>query len=41
LGTFLSQALGPLGIIPDIGVFQLAVDLDQSILFIIVVKDTP
>jgi hypothetical protein len=41
LCTFLSQALGAIGIIPDIRVFQFAVNLDQAIFPILIVKDTP
>ena len=36
-----AQILGPLGLVPDAGVFQLALYLGQSITFVIVVKDTP
>ncbi|MNX81261.1 hypothetical protein D3C86_1129440 [compost metagenome] len=38
---FLAQVLGPLGVVPDLRVFQLAVDFVQASYFDIVVKDTP
>jgi hypothetical protein len=38
---FLPQFLGMLGIVPDFGIFELALDFDQPIVFSIVVKDTP
>ncbi|KXK71385.1 hypothetical protein BC89_08215 [Pseudomonas monteilii] len=40
-GTLAAQGLGVLGLVPDVGVFQLAVDFDQAVMLVIVVKDTP
>jgi hypothetical protein len=40
-GALATQVLCVLGVIPDVGVFQLAVYFDQPIMFVIVVKDTP
>lgn len=40
-GTFAAQGLGILGLVPDGRVFQLAVDFDQAVMLVIVVKDTP
>ena len=37
----LAQPLGPLGIVPDCGLFQLTLNLSQSFTTLIVVKDTP
>jgi len=36
----LAQRLGTFRVIPDIGVFQLAANLDQLLTLVIVVKDT-
>ena len=36
-----TQALRVFGLVPDAGVFQLAVYFDQTIMLVIVVKDTP
>jgi hypothetical protein len=41
LGALAAEVLGALGVVPDVRVFQLAVDLGQAISFLIVVKDTP
>ncbi len=38
---FLAEVLGPLGVVPDVGVFQQTVDFVQPSYFDIVVKDTP
>ncbi len=40
-GAFLSKRLGSLGVIPDVGLFELALNLGQALLLLIVVKDTP
>jgi prepilin-type processing-associated H-X9-DG protein len=40
-GALAAQFLGVLGLVPDGGVFQLAVDFDQTLMLLIVVKDTP
>ena len=40
-GTLAAQCLGVLRLVPDVGVFQLAVDFDQAVMLVIVVKDTP
>ncbi|BCJ05494.1 hypothetical protein PRtIB026_A47060 [Pseudomonas sp. RtIB026] len=40
-GALAAQGLGVFGLVPDGGVFQLAVYFDQTIMFVIVVKDTP
>jgi hypothetical protein len=37
---FFSQCLGPVRIIPDQGLFQFAINLDQAFRLSIVVKDT-
>ena len=39
--TLAAQRLSVFGFVPDVGVFQLAVDFGQAITFVIVVKDTP
>jgi hypothetical protein len=39
-GTLLAECLSPLGLVPDIRLLQLALDFDQSLGFLIVVKDT-
>ncbi|MNN14658.1 hypothetical protein D3C81_1277340 [compost metagenome] len=36
-----AQFLGVFGLVPDAWVFQLAVDFDQTLMLLIVVKDTP
>ena len=41
LGALLPERLRPLRIVPDIGLFELALDLGQALRFAIVVKDTP
>ena len=41
LPALAAQGLGVFGFVPDSGVFQLAVYFDQTIMFVIVVKDTP
>ena len=41
LGAFAPQILGVFRVVPDVGIFEFAVDFDQSISFLIVVKDTP
>jgi hypothetical protein len=41
LSTLLAQRLGAFGIVPDIGLFQLALDLGQTFAFVFEVKDTP
>ncbi len=40
-GALAAQGLGVLGLVPDGSVFQLAVDFDQAVMLVIVVKDTP
>ncbi len=40
-GTLAAQVLGVLGVAPDAWVFELAVDFDQALMLLIVVKDTP
>jgi hypothetical protein len=40
-GALAAQILRVLGVIPDIGVFEFAVNFDQPIMLMIVVKDTP
>jgi len=40
-GALAAQGLGVLGLVPDGCVFQLAVDFDQAVMLVIVVKDTP
>ena len=39
--AFATQLLRTLGVVPDFGVFQLALDLDQAFVLAVVVKDTP
>jgi hypothetical protein len=41
LFLFLAQFLGPLGVVPDAGVFERGVDFVQAQGFAVVVKDTP
>ena len=41
LGPLLPQCLGPLGIIPDIRLFEFALDFGQAFRLAFVVKDTP
>jgi hypothetical protein len=41
LGTFSSQGLGALGIIPDFGVFEFPKNFGQAFLLGFEVKDTP
>jgi len=40
-GAFTAQALGVFGLVPDVRVFELAVYFDETIMLLIVVKDTP
>jgi hypothetical protein len=40
-GALTAQALGVFGLVPDARVFELAVYFDQTIMLVIVVKDTP
>jgi hypothetical protein len=40
-GALTAQALGIFGFVPDVGVFEFAVYFDQTIMLVIVVKDTP
>ncbi|MNF35264.1 hypothetical protein D3C84_161270 [compost metagenome] len=40
-GTLAAQFLGVFRLVPDAGVFKLAVDFDQALMLLIVVKDTP
>ena len=40
LRTFLAERLGALGFVPDIGLFELALDFYQSFCLAVVVKDT-
>ncbi|OHC29536.1 MAG: hypothetical protein A3J71_03290 [Pseudomonadales bacterium RIFCSPHIGHO2_02_FULL_60_43] len=40
-GALTAQALGIFGLVPDVGVFEFAVYFDQTIMLVIVVKDTP
>jgi hypothetical protein len=40
-GALTAQALGVFGLVPDARIFELAVYFDQTIMFVIVVKDTP
>jgi len=39
--AFLAQGLGSFGIIPDVRVFQLPVDLFEALFLVFIVKDTP
>jgi hypothetical protein len=41
LCAFLAELLGPLGVVPDIGVFQFAADFFETFALRLVVKDTP
>lgn len=41
LGALAAEVLGVFGVVPDVGVFELAVYFDQAIMLLIVVKDTP
>jgi hypothetical protein len=41
LGAFTPQILRIFRVVPDVGVFELAVYFDQPIMLLIVVKDTP
>jgi hypothetical protein len=38
---FLAQRLGAFGIVPDIGLGEFVLDLDQALGLVLVVKDTP
>ncbi|EQM73537.1 hypothetical protein L686_04955 [Stutzerimonas stutzeri MF28] len=40
-GTLTAQVLGVLGLVPDVRVFEFAVYFDETIMLLIVVKDTP
>ena len=40
-GTLAAQVLCVLGVVPDVWIFELAIDFGQTIMFVIVVKDTP
>ncbi len=40
-GAFAAQVLCVFGVVPDVRVFELAVYFDQTIMLVIVVKDTP
>ncbi|KJS74550.2 MAG: hypothetical protein JL55_22885 [Pseudomonas sp. BICA1-14] len=40
-GAFTAQALGVFRLVPDVGVFEFAVYFDETIMLLIVVKDTP
>lgn len=40
-GALLTEALGLLGIVPDVGVFELPLDLFETLALRIEVKDTP
>src|SRR5690606_2913720 len=40
-GTLTTQVLGVFGVVPDVGVFEFAVYFDETIMLVIVVKDTP
>jgi hypothetical protein len=40
-GALTAQALGVFGLVPDVRVFELAVYFDETIMLVIVVKDTP
>ncbi|MCY1276206.1 hypothetical protein D9M70_248650 [compost metagenome] len=41
LGAFTAEVLGVFGVVPDVGVFEFAVYFDETIMLLIVVKDTP
>lgn len=41
LGALAAEVLGVFRVVPDVGVFELAVYFDQAIMLLIVVKDTP
>jgi hypothetical protein len=41
LRPFLAEGLGTVGFVPDIGLFELALDLGQAFRLGVVVKDTP
>jgi hypothetical protein len=40
-GALASQFLGVAWVVPDVWIFELAVNFGQTIMFVIVVKDTP
>jgi hypothetical protein len=40
-GAFTAQFLGIRRVVPDSRIFELAVNFGQTIMFVIVVKDTP
>jgi hypothetical protein len=40
-GAFAAQVLCVFGVVPDVRVFEFAVYFDQTIMLVIVVKDTP
>jgi hypothetical protein len=40
-GAFAAEILGALGIVPEFGLFELALDLGQAVLLGVEVKDTP
>jgi hypothetical protein len=40
-GALTTQLLGVGRVVPDSGIFELAVDFDQTVILVIVVKDTP
>jgi len=40
-GALTAQALGVFGLVPDVRVFEFAVYFDETIMLVIVVKDTP
>jgi len=39
--TLAAQLLGVFGFVPDSRIFKLAIDFDQTLMLLIVVKDTP
>jgi hypothetical protein len=41
LGAFPAQLLGLLGVLPDGGIFQLAIDLFEALFLRVVLKETP
>ncbi len=41
LGAFAPEFLRALGVVPEFGLFQLALDFDQAVLLGVEVKDTP
>jgi hypothetical protein len=41
LGAFAPELLGLLGVLPDSGILQLAIDLLQALLLAVVLKETP